>query len=59
MLNTSVNRKPMTRLGRVATVAALLLLAISIASAQNAFSTCSGSVIDTTGGPLPNVVMVL
>jgi beta-lactamase regulating signal transducer with metallopeptidase domain len=58
MLNTSVNRKPMTRLGRVATVAALLMLAIPIASAQNAFSMLSGNVIDTTGGPLPNVVMV-
>jgi len=59
MLNTRVNRAPITRVARVGIVAALSAVAIAMASAQGAFSTFSGTVFDPLNGYLPNVTMTL
>ena len=60
MLNTSVNRGPLTRPVRVATVIALLRLTVSIAGfGAQAFFTFSGSVVDSTGRFMPDAKLVL
>jgi TonB family protein len=58
MLNTHINRQPMTGLARVAVVLALLVITIPIAAAQT-FATFSGSVVDAQGLPLPDASLVL
>ena len=51
MLNPHLNRRPVSRATRLATVALLLAIALPIALfAQNRFSTVSGSVVDPSGG---------
>ena len=59
MLNTRVNRAPITRAARRGIVAALTAVALTIASAQAAFSTFSGTVFDPLNGYLPGVTMTL
>jgi TonB family protein len=59
MLNTRVNRAPITRAARFGIAAALSAVAITIASAQAAFSTFSGTVFDPLNGYLPGVTMTL
>ena len=60
MLNTSVNRSPLTRPFRVATVIALLSLTVLIAGlGAQAFFTLSGSVFDATNRTLPDAKLVL
>jgi TonB family protein len=59
MLNTRINRAPITRAARVAVVAALSLAAIAVAAAQGTFSTFSGTVFDPMNGYLPGVTMTL
>jgi len=59
MLNTRVNRAPLTRAARAGIVAALAAVAITVASAQAAFSTFSGTVFDPLNGYLPGVTMTL
>ena len=60
MLNASVNRSPLTRSVRVATVVALLGLTVSIAGlGAQAFFTLSGSVLDATNRTLPDAKLVL
>ena len=60
MLNANVNRSPLTRPVRVATVLALLGLTVSIAGlAAQAFFTFSGSVLDGTNRTLPDAKLVL
>jgi len=59
MLNTRVNRSPISRASRVGIVAALAAIAIAVASAQAAFSTFSGTVFDPTNAFLPGVTMTL
>ena len=59
MLNTRVNRAPITRTARLGIVAALFAVAIAIASAQGTFSTFSGTVFDPMNGYLPGVTMTL
>jgi TonB family protein len=59
MLNTRVNRAPITRSARLVIVGALSALAIAVASAQGTFSTFSGTVFDPLNGFLPNVTMTL
>ena len=59
MLNSRVNRAPITRTSRLAIVAALAVVAIAVASAQAAFSTFSGTVFDPTNAFLPGVTMTL
>jgi TonB family protein len=58
MLNARIDRHPITTSARLATVGALLLVAIPIATAQT-FATFSGTLEDTTGGLLPDVKVVL
>jgi TonB family protein len=59
MLNTRSDRAPATRRARLITVAVFSAAALAIASAQGAFSTLSGSVVDPQNGVLPDVTMVL
>lgn len=59
MLNARVNRTPVTRAARFGAVAAFSALAIALASAQGAFSTFSGTVLDPLNGYLPGVTMTL
>src|SRR5206468_924452 len=59
MLNSRVNRSPISRSARLAIVAALAAVAITVASAQGAFSTFSGTVFDPLNGYLPGVTMTL
>lgn len=59
MLNTRVNRAPTTRSSRLTTIAASMVLAMAVASAQGAFSTFSGTVFDPSNGFLPDVRMIL
>jgi TonB family protein len=59
MLNSQINRAPITRGARFGIVAALSALAIAVASAQGAFSTFSGTVFDPMNGYLPGVTMTL
>ena len=58
MLNSELNRKPLSRASRIAVVLALLVMTIPIAAAQT-FATFSGSVVDAHGLPLPNASLVL
>lgn len=59
MLNTNVNRAPLTRSARFVSVAALFAFAVAIASAQGALGTFSGAVLDPMNRTLPNVTLVL
>jgi TonB family protein len=59
MLDTHLDRTPLTRLARFGSVAALFTLAAVIASAQAAFNTFSGSVVDPMNRMLPNATLVL
>jgi TonB family protein len=59
MLNTRVNRTPITRAARLGIIGALSAIAIAVASAQGAFSTFSGTVFDPLNGYLPGVTMTL
>ena len=59
MLNTNVNRAPLTRSARLVTAAALFGLAAAIASAQGALATFSGAVLDPMNRTLPNVTLIL
>jgi TonB family protein len=58
MLNTDVNRAPLTRAVRLVSVAALFALAAAIASAQ-ALGRFSGAVMDPMNRTLPNVTLIL
>jgi beta-lactamase regulating signal transducer with metallopeptidase domain len=59
MLNDRLSRTPLTRVTRLLIAAALLSTTVAIASAQNVFSTFSGSIRDTQGAVLPGVTLVL
>ncbi|MEP7305837.1 MAG: M56 family metallopeptidase [Acidobacteriota bacterium] len=63
MLNTRLNRTPITWCNAVAIVIALVCLTLPlaglVASAQTATATFSGSLIDAVGRILPNVALVL
>jgi TonB family protein len=59
MLNTNVNRTPLTRSARLLSVAALFAVAAAIASAQGALGSFSGSVLDPMNRTFPNVTLVL
>jgi TonB family protein len=61
MLDTQVNRRPMTRSIGVATLLALALVTIPVTSVVVAqvFTTMSGSIVDPTNGALADVTLVL
>jgi len=60
MLNAGLNRRPLSRSGRVVTAAVLLSLTVSLASlAAQRFSTLSGTLTDQTNAVLPNVAVGL
>jgi TonB family protein len=60
MLNAGLNRRPLSRSGRVLTAAVLLSLTVSLASlAAQRFSTFSGTLTDQTNAVLPNVAVGL
>ena len=60
MLNARLNRRPLTRLARVAIVIAVLGITLPIAAlAQASFSTFSGSVVDPMNGLLPKTTLIL
>ncbi|HVH26215.1 MAG TPA: TonB family protein [Vicinamibacterales bacterium] len=60
MLNTSVNRAPLTRSARLAAVIALLALTISIAGfGAQRFFTVSGTVVDSTNRFVPDTTLVV
>ena len=58
MLNTRLSRGPVSGPARLATLAALLAVALPVALfAQNTFATLSGSIRDLSGAVLPGVVV--
>ncbi len=60
MLNERLNRRPITRIARVAITIAVVGITLPIAAlAQASFSTFSGSVIDSMNGLLPRARLVL
>jgi TonB family protein len=59
MLSAHLNRRPVSRLTRTITVAAVSAVAVAIASAQGVFSSFSGTVYDPLRGLLPGVRLVL
>jgi beta-lactamase regulating signal transducer with metallopeptidase domain len=62
MLNRGLNRNPLTRSAGVATVIALLVIALPIAglvASAQATAQFSGMLVDTVGRVLPDTVMVL
>jgi TonB family protein len=60
MLNAGLNRRPLSRSGRIATAAMLLSLTVSLASiAAQRFSTFSGTLTDQTNAVLPNAAVGL
>lgn len=60
MLNARLNRRPLTRLARVAIAIAVVGITLPIAAlAQASFSTFSGSVVDPMNGLLPKTTLVL
>ena len=62
MLNTHLNRNPTTRRMRVATLLAVLSVAVLVAgfgAAAQRFATFSGSVFDPQNGTVPKVTVVL
>jgi TonB family protein len=61
MLNTRLDRRPLTSRTQMAIAAALLVVTVSMAgaAAQARFSTLSGTVVDETNGFLPGTTLVL
>jgi TonB family protein len=62
MLDTHLNRRPVSRFACVVTLLALLAVTIPIAgfaAAQTAFATLGGSIVDPMSGVLPGVTLVL
>jgi TonB family protein len=61
MLNTTLNRRPVSRAARTVTVAALLALTVAVGGlrAQSPFYALSGTVLDPTGRVLPGTRLVL
>jgi TonB family protein len=61
MLNTGLDRSPLTSKTRIAVAAALLIVTVAIAggAAQARFSSVSGTVVDETNGFLPGTTVVL
>jgi beta-lactamase regulating signal transducer with metallopeptidase domain len=62
MLNAKVDRHPTTSSARLATIVALGLLTLAVATAQSAqspFATLSGTITDQTGGYLPDVAVTM
>jgi TonB family protein len=58
MLDSRIDRRPLSATARLATIAVLLLVAIPIATAQS-FATFSGTVVDATGRPIPQVSIIV
>jgi len=59
MLNGHINRRPVSRATRLATLALLLAAVLPIALfAQNRFSTISGTIVDPSNAFLPGVTVV-
>jgi len=59
MLDTRVNRRPVSRSVYAGVVFATLALTITIASAQGGFASLTGSIVDPTNGVMPGVTLVL
>ena len=62
MLNTHLNRRPVSRSASAATLAALLTVTVPIAgfaAAQTVFATLTGSIVDPTNAAVPGVTLVL
>jgi len=61
MLNTTLNRRPLSRPARTATVAALLALAVAVGGlrAQSTFYSLTGKVLDSTHRVMPGARLVL
>ena len=60
MLNSRLDRRPLSRAAQAATAAAFVAATLSIAGAAQArFSTFSGTVVDETNAFLPNTTLVL
>ena len=60
MLNSGLDRRPLSRAAQAATAAAFIAVTLSIAGAAQArFSPFSGTVVDQTGGFLPDTTLVL
>jgi beta-lactamase regulating signal transducer with metallopeptidase domain len=63
MLSTRVNRSPITRTARIVTLLAVVNLTIALAgfaaSAQGAFSTLSGTILDSTNAVVSGVTLRL
>lgn len=62
MLDTHLNRRPVSFYARAATLAGLLAVAVpigAVAAHQTAFTTLSGSIVDPMSAALPGVTVVL
>jgi TonB family protein len=59
MLDTRLNRRPLTRRNAALTIVSCLAIAIPIAAAQAALSSISGVIVDPTNAVLPGVQLTL
>ena len=59
MLDASLTRTPVTKVFRVVSAALLLGVTTVVATAQSGPATLSGSVVDSTGAPVPGAVVAL
>jgi TonB family protein len=59
MLDTRINRRPVSRSAYAGVLFATLALTITIASAQGGFASLTGSIVDATNNVMPGVTLVL
>jgi TonB family protein len=59
MLDARLTRNPTTRSFRLLTAGGLLAATVALAAAQTAPTTLSGSVVDSTGAPVPEATVAL
>jgi TonB family protein len=59
MLDTRLNRRPVTRVSYAAILFVMLAITIPIASAQGGYPSLTGSIVDPMNGVLPGVTLVL
>jgi TonB family protein len=59
MLDTRINRRPVSRSAYAAILFASLAITMTIASAQSGFASLTGSVVDPANGVMPGVTLVL
>ena len=59
MLNSAVDRRPVSRYARIVIAVVVFAGAVSLAAAQNIFGAFTGTVVDSSGAPVPDVTLVM